>query len=333
MTMVLDKAATCERSSRRRAGELGVSSIGMTVENVDRSVAFYRNVLGFKQVCEDELAGSEFERLSGVPGARARVARMRLGEELLELMEYASPRGRSLPPDSRSNDHWFQHVAIIVRDMDEAYARLCRFGVKHASVAPQRLPDWNPAAGGIRASYFRDQDGHFLEILQFPPGKGHPKWRTLTGDLFLGIDHTAIVVNSTRASVHFYRDLLSMEITGTSVNHGPEQERLNNVPGARLRITTLRAATGPGVELLEYVSPRNGRPRPADAQPNDVLHWHTTVAVTDLDRALETLRASGAPILSVDVASHRANGAHGAAVMVADPDGHVIELTQLALRE
>ncbi len=51
-------------------------------------------------------------------------------------------------------------------------------------------------------------------------------------------------------------------MAGTSENHGLEQERLNNVFGARLRITALRAARGPGVELLEYLAPRTW---PADA--------------------------------------------------------------------
>jgi catechol 2,3-dioxygenase-like lactoylglutathione lyase family enzyme len=301
----------------------------MTVENVDRSMAFYRNVLDFEHVSESYLTGPELDSLTGLSDARARVACMQLGDEELELTEYLSPNGQSLPPDSRSNDHWFQHVAIIVRNMDEAYARLCRFGVERASVAPQRLPDWNASAGAIRAFYFRDPDGHFLEILQFPPGKGHPKWQEPSGAQFLGIDHTAIVVRSTRKSVHFYRDLLGMEITGQSENYGPEQERLNNVPGARLRITTLRSAAGPSVELLEYVAPHTGRPRPVNAQPHDVLHWHTTIAVADIDRVLHSLRAFGAPILSASVASQCANGAPGPAVLVGDPDGHVIELTQL----
>ena len=325
-----NQVATCDRPSRPNAAAHGVVSIGMTVENIDRSVAFYRNVLGFEQVSEDDLAGPEYERLTGVPGARSRVARLQLGEELLELTEYLTPRGTPLPPDSRSNDHWFQHVAIIVRDMDEAYTRLRRFGVEHASIAPQRLPDWNPAAGGIRAFYFRDPDGHFLEILQFPPDKGHPKWRERNDDLFLGIDHTAIVVSSTRASLSFYRDLLELDVVGASDNHGPEQERLNNVADARLRITTLRAASGPGIELLEYVAPQSGRPRPADARPNDLLHWHTTVAVKDLDRTLDALRTGVAKIRSANAASSRANGTPRRSVLVGDPDGHVVELTQLA---
>ena len=77
-----------------------------------------------------------------------------------------------MPADSRGNDRWFQHVAIIVSDMGRAYARLRDHGVTHASTGPQRLPDWNVGAAGIEAFYFRDPDGHFLEVLQFPPGKG-----------------------------------------------------------------------------------------------------------------------------------------------------------------
>src|SRR5439155_1036010 len=118
----------------------------------------------------------------------------------------------------------------------------------------------------IRAFYFRDPDGHALEILQFPPDKGDPRWHRPSDRVFLGIDHTAIVVGDTAASLGFYRDVLGMRVVGGSENHGPEQERLNNVFGARLRITTLRATAGPAVELLEYLTPRDGRPYPVDEQ-------------------------------------------------------------------
>ena len=117
-----------------------------------------------------------YEELHGVFGARIRVVRLRLGEERLQLTEYLAPRGRPAPADARSNDRWFQHVAIIVSDMDRAYARLRRFGVQHASTGPQTLPKTIPGAAGIRAFYFRDPDGHPLEILQFPPDKGDAKW-------------------------------------------------------------------------------------------------------------------------------------------------------------
>jgi catechol 2,3-dioxygenase-like lactoylglutathione lyase family enzyme len=136
-----------------------VDSVGITVSDMDRAVAFYGDVLTFTKESEREVAGSEYEHLFGLFGMRLRVVRMRLGEERIELMQFLAPRGRPNPVDARSNDRTFQHVALIVSDMEKAYARLRAFKVEHASSGPQRLPDWNPNAGGIEAFYFRDPDG------------------------------------------------------------------------------------------------------------------------------------------------------------------------------
>jgi len=281
-------------------------------------------------VADTEVAGEDIERLTGVFGTRARVVRMRLADEEIELTQYLTPRGRPMPVDSRSNDRWFQHVAIIVRDMGQAYARLRRFQVEHASSGPQRLPDWNPNAGGIEAFYFKDPDAHVLEVLAFPRDKGDPRWRRNAGDtLFLGIDHTAIVTANTEASLAFYRDALGMSLAGASENHGPEQERLNNVFGARLRSTALRAAHGPGVELLEYLAPRDGRPYPTDARANDLWHWETSVAVTDAARAAARLRLT-APHLPATGPVTFANPFLGIAraFTLRDPDGHVVRVVE-----
>src|SRR5437867_2189175 len=186
----------------------GVESVGMTVADMDRSIEFFSKVLSFEKVADVEVWGGDYERLQGVFGLRMRVVRMRLGDESIELTEYLTPRGRPVPADSRGNDRWFQHIAIIVSDMDRAYARLHQHRVQHASPAPQRLPDWNANAAGIRAFYFKDPDGHFLEILWFPPDKGDPRWHRPTSQLFLGIDHTAIVVADTDRSLSCYRDTL-----------------------------------------------------------------------------------------------------------------------------
>ena len=191
------------------------------------------------------------------------------------------------------------------------------------------MPDWNVNAAGIRAFYFRDPDGHFLEILWFPPDKGDPWWHRPTDRLFLGIDHTAIVVADTDRSLSCYRDALGFRVAGASENYGPEQERLNNVFGARLRITTLRAAAGPGVELLEYLTPRDGRPAPSDARANDLAHWQTTLVAADADAVYRTLRKSACTVRSPGVVAppERALG-FTKAFVIADPDGHALEVIQ-----
>src|SRR5215469_15750124 len=137
-----------------------VDAVGMTVSDMDRAVGFYSNVLTFEKVSDVELAGENYEHLEGVFGLRMRVVRMKLGDEYIELTEYLAPKGRPIPVDSRSNDLWFQHIAIIVSDMDKAYAWLRQNKVEHASSGPQRLPDWNKDAAGISAFYFKDPDEH-----------------------------------------------------------------------------------------------------------------------------------------------------------------------------
>jgi catechol 2,3-dioxygenase-like lactoylglutathione lyase family enzyme len=298
-----------------------VDSVGMTVSDMDRAVDFYSQVLTFEKVSDIEVTGTEYEHLQGVFGLRMRVVRLRLGEEHLELTEYLAPRGRPFPADTRSNDRWFQHIAIITNDMERAYRRLRQYKVRHASTGPQRLPDWNKNAGGIQAFYFRDPDGHYLEILQFPPDKGDPKWQRPSERLFLGIDHTAIVVGDTEASLKFYRDTLGMRVAGESENYGLEQERLNNVFGARLRITALRAAAGPGIEFLEYLAPRDGRPIPIDQRPPDLAHWQTRLSASDLKEAAQSLRAR-----PVELPKDGLPFAQG--FLTRDPDGHAVQIVQ-----
>jgi catechol 2,3-dioxygenase-like lactoylglutathione lyase family enzyme len=327
--LVLVAPATSPRADGAGARISAVGPIAMTVTSVERAAAFYSGVLGFEKVSDVQAHGDAWERLQALVGVRMRVVGMRLGDEILELVEYLAPRGRPMPADSRSNDRWFQHVAIVVSDMDRAYEVLRRHRVEHASPAPQRLPDWNPNAGGIRAFYFKDPDGHALEIIWFPPGKGDPRWRRGGDRLFLGIDHTAIVVGDTARSLQCYRDALGLVVAGESENWGPEQERLNNVVGARLRITTLRAPSGPGVEFLEYLTPRDGRLAPKDARPNDVAHWETSLRTDDAAALERALRGSAcSPLSATIVAPPGRELGFARGVLVRDPDGHALRVVE-----
>jgi catechol 2,3-dioxygenase-like lactoylglutathione lyase family enzyme len=253
---------------------------------------------------------------------------LKLGSEHITLTEHLE-KGRPIPADSRSYDHWFQHIAIVVRDMDKAYEHLRQNRAKYISTAPQTLPEWNKGAAGIKAFYFRDPEDHVLEIIWFPQGKGDPKWQKETDKLFLGIDHTAIVVSDTEKSLEFYRDLLGMRVAGESENYGVEQEHLNQVFGARLRITGLRAESGPGIEFLEYVAPPGGRDLPQDAKPNDLVFWHTDLEVDHLDDFATNLKERiTRPISNRIVDLGAAEMEPVRSFIVRDPDGHALQLEQ-----
>jgi catechol 2,3-dioxygenase-like lactoylglutathione lyase family enzyme len=197
------------------------------------------------------------------------------------------------------------------------------------STEPQTLPQWNKGAAGIKAFYFADPDDHTLEVIWFPAGKGDPRWQRATQALFLGVDHTAIGVGDTARSLRFYRDTLGLRVAGESENYGTEQEHLNNVFGAHLRITGLRAASGPGVELLEYLAPRDGHLAPTDLHANDLAHWQTVLKAVDVAAASSrALAAGGVAVSSTAVEREDATFRIKRARLIRDPDGHGLLLAQ-----
>jgi catechol 2,3-dioxygenase-like lactoylglutathione lyase family enzyme len=251
------------------AGVDAVKRIVIPVSHPEQAAAFYTDALSFAPA--EDGAGQHL---------------LRLGNETIELVQ---ARGRPIPVDSHSNDGWFQHLAIVVSDIDAAYTRVLRAGAAPISAGPQLLPQWNPNAGGIRAVYFRDPGGHPLELIQYPPGKGDRRWQDKSR-LFLGIDHTAIAASNSDRSLAFYRDRLGLHVVGGSENWGIEQERLSGVPGAHVRITTLRGDSGPGIELLDYLMPRDGRPMPGDTTPDDFWAEVVVLHAANLDIVSDTLR-------------------------------------------
>jgi len=314
----------CTAALRAQVQQVGMGPIAQTVSDLDRSVDFYTKVLSFQKESEREARLDSFDHLTGVFGTNVRVATLHLGKERLELVQYITPHGRPVPANSRANDGWFQHIAIVVSDMDQAYARLKQNHVPQISTDPQTLPLSNPAAGGVKAFYFQDPDNHSLELIYFPAGKGDPKWQG-GKDVFLGIDHTAIAVSNTERSLQFYVNTLGLKVTGESLNFGIEQEHLNHVFGSRVRITGLRGPAGPGIEFLEYVVPTDGRPMPADTQPDDLWFWNSSVLVNDVPGSVTELRKLKVRFLSSepeDVEPLAEKGKQG--VFIRDPDGHAV---------
>lgn len=245
-----------------------LARLSLVVVGVTAAEAFYREALGFACVGREE---------SGV-------AVLRLGTETVELVAPGQP-GAPYPAGSASNDLWFQHFAIVVSDMRAAYGRL-RESVDWTPISfggPVRLP---VASGGVTAFKFRDPEGHPLELLEFPG-------RAAAAELCLGIDHTAIVVADTEASVRYY-ERLGFAVTARTLNRGLEQERLDALHDPIVEVTALALpeAPSPHLELLCYRQPR-GRAAPQRSS-FDVANTYT---VLDAEQTLRLRDPDGHALL------------------------------------
>lgn len=294
--------------------------VSRTVADLDRAVAFHCHALDFRVVDETARVGTAWAQLMGVPGASARVATLRLGAQELELLAF-SPQGRAYPTQSDAADLCFQHIAIVVSDMQAAYARLCRHAFTPISQnGPQQLP---PGSGSVAAYKFRDPDGHPLELLQFPPGSGDPSWQDKT-QVFLGVDHSAIDVADIDASVDFYTRVLGFSVASRTLNSGPAQQRLDGLRDDVVDVVALQPAGAgpPHVELLGYRQPRRRRPISA-ARSNDVVADRLVLQVDDLPTLVHAVRAENAEFVSPGIVT-----LHGdrRAALLRDPNGHCLLL-------
>ncbi len=240
-------------------------------------------------------------------------------------MQYLYAEGKPIPPDSQSNDLWFQHLAIVVSDMDRAYAHLQTFSIEFISTSPQTIPPGNKDAAYIQSFKFKDPDRHPLELIWFPPDKGQEKWHENSDQLFLGIDHTAIAIANTEQSLSFYRDVLGMEVDGGSFNWRETQARMDGLPDAMVKITALRPSQGGlGIELLDYIQPADGRPMPSDLKSDDIAYVQVELIVRDIHQAVSQLQQSNMRVVSSSAVQLGDRSSEG--YLIKDPTGHALLL-------
>lgn len=320
--------------------------VGRNVADLDRAVAFYRDALGFGvqagrdagSAGQDRIKASQdppyagvavamgaaplaWTRLPGVDAVPTRCARLSLGTQEIELTEF--PDATPYPADSTSADLWFQHCAVVVDDMDAAYARLLRHGGATAISrdGPQRLP---PSSGGVTAFKFRDPDGHPLELISFPPGSGDSVWQQQASGPTLGIDHSAISVADVERSIAFY-ELLGLRVASRGVNRGAEQQRLDDLANVEVDVIALQpaAAKTPHIELLCYRTP-HGRELP-ETGVRDIAADRLVLQTQNLPALLDKL--SGTYAGSVASGPTVSNDDSQTALL-RDPDGHWLALSE-----
>ena len=296
-----------------------LARIALNAADPARLAEFYRVALGFT-AGEEAPPATDFAAVTGLAGVQ--VVPLRLGDQSLDLVA-VTPAGRPYPGDVPGYSPLFQHCAIIVSDMAAAHARLSAHpGWRPISTeGPVRLP---AASGGVTAFKFRDPEGHPLELLAFPPEAVPEAWRGReTGDVCLGLDHSAISVADTARSVAFYESL-GLRVASRSLNTGPEQARLDAVADPVVEVTGLGFPDRqpPHVELLCY---RGDLSRPAsDLAPGDVAATRLVIAMTDGDGVTAACALHAGRLVARGPVPRPGGGSDA---LLRDPGGHLVWLT------
>ena len=144
----------------------GLHHIGLTVSDLERSIRFYRDLIGLPVRERDELSGGQVEGVTGVAGSKLRIADLDFGSgRTLELTQYLAPVGGSVHPQPMDSGH--THIGIEVGDIEAVYQRLVAASVVTRS-QPTELRDAGPFWTGAKVLHALDPDGVTVELVQMP---------------------------------------------------------------------------------------------------------------------------------------------------------------------
>ena len=142
-----------------------VNHTGITVSDIEKTSAFFRDVLGFQVTEPMQHAGEYVSRMMGVRDAAIKIAFCTGGGHTIELIQYTNPPPG--PAMRRShNETGYMHIAFLVRDIDAATKELLNAGFEIFS-EPQTVQA-GPRKGGKNV-YARDAAGLVVELQQPPP--------------------------------------------------------------------------------------------------------------------------------------------------------------------
>ncbi|HEU4440210.1 MAG TPA: VOC family protein [Methylomirabilota bacterium] len=151
-------------------GVSGILHTGLTVSDLERSIAFYRDLLGLELIAQWDSSQPYLRAIVAYPDAELRIALLRLPAtgagpgHHIELLEYRRPRGQR--GDANTYNPGNGHVAFMVEDIDRTYAELSAKGVRFKSAPVPITHGRNTGAKGV---YLFDPDDITLELIQPAP--------------------------------------------------------------------------------------------------------------------------------------------------------------------
>ena len=135
--------------------------VGLGVSNLERSLKFYRDVMGMEVLMELSVTDDRIARVIGIPGAQCRIVHLKLGDGTLELFEYSNPIGTNKANDMRQCDRGLIHIGFEVNEFHKHVAQFKEMGLEFLGEPVEFRP-------GVWIVYLRGPDGEVIELRQRP---------------------------------------------------------------------------------------------------------------------------------------------------------------------
>ena len=272
----------------------GVDHITVGVSNMEKSLHFYQNVLGFKKVIFDYsgvLTG--MNRIVGKSVVKARIVLLKservgpLGQGMIKLIQFLPPfKADPLNVEYVWSDIGISEVAVSVVDMEKVLAKVKKEGIE-VVLSPQHEVFDNKE---VIYAYIRDPDGSFVELVEWVKCKDF-----LGGSGIEGLNHISIGVNDMEKSLHLYRDILGfkevfLDSTGLVILP-PALKREGTPDSLDLRLVMLTNNYRDGwLEMAQHVPPYKPKHKPAYAKWAHIGHMEFSIGVSNIEKVYKELQ-------------------------------------------
>ena len=290
-------ATALASASPSAAAVTGACHVSPIVADLDRSLRFYRDLLGFESA-SPTLPGPipwddrrELLDLHGLPDARLRSVSLRIAGARcgIELVQFDRVDRNAV--HRRMQDPGAVTLILLVRDLDALFARL---KAAHVDIATTGGAPVRPSpTSKSRAMIVKDPDGHFVELAQLDPlpATSAPATSNVFDLRF------RVTVNSLDEAVQYYRDGLGIEGKSAAFSAGPGVMAMMGLPADveyRVNMTTI---PGSGL-ILEFLELKGIERRSRSTRVQDPGSYRLQLAVDSIDNAVEGLRKVGARVIS-----------------------------------
>lgn len=302
---------------------VGVGGFSHIVENVERSIAFYRDTLGLELPNPPRpFAGVPWIMdMGNTPGAQSRPARLNIpGSQLqVELIDYKDIDRQ--PAHPRFQDPGAASLILTVRDIDAVMTKLKQV---HAHInskggEPASIPGSN--GSHTRVVFVQDPDGFFVEIAQ--RASAPPTTAPASSNVIGGAFET--IVADLDETIHIYRDILGFQMQPVTEWNGSKlMMDTAGTPGAQFRRT---AAIIPGTSVtMAFMQFKDIDRKPLHTRVQDPGTPILQLGVRDIDATVKALKAAGVEVISKN--GQPVQNGPSRFCIVRDPNNLFLELFQ-----